>query len=73
MLPVIGKLEKKDKQLYMGLSAIDFLTGILNRRAFQKSVEDEMYKRRRGFSFLLMWIISKAITIHMDIIMETSA
>ncbi len=58
----------------MGLSAIDFLTGILNRRAFQKSVEDEMYKkRRRGFLFLLMWIISKAITIHMDIIMEICA
>lgn len=57
----------------MGLSAIDFLTGILNRRAFQKSVEDEMYKKTPGFSFLLMWIISKAITIHMDIIMETSA
>lgn len=48
MLPVIGKLEKKDKQLYMGLSAIDFLTGILNRRAFQKSVEDEMYKKTPG-------------------------
>lgn len=58
----------------MGLSAIDFLTGILNRRAFQKSVEDEMYKKTPGGgSFLLMWIISKAITIHMDIIMETSA
>ena len=32
----------------MGLSAIDFLTGILNRRAFQKSVEDEMYKKTPG-------------------------
>lgn len=39
---------KKDKQLYMGLSAIDFLAGILNRRAFQKSVEDEMYKKTPG-------------------------
>lgn len=57
----------------MGLSAIDFLTGILNRRAFQKSVEDEMYKKTPGVFILLMWIISKAITIHMDIIMETSA
>ncbi len=32
----------------MGLSAIDSLTGILNRRAFQKSVEDEMYKKTPG-------------------------
>ena len=37
----------------MGLSAIDFLTGILNRRAFQKSVEDEMYKKTPGVSIFI--------------------
>lgn len=41
-------LEKKDKQHYIGLSAIDPLTGILNRRAFQNAVEEELHKKVPG-------------------------
>lgn len=41
-------LEKKDKQHYIGLSAIDPLTGILNRRAFQNAVEEELHKKVLG-------------------------
>ena len=41
-------LEKKDKQHYMGLSAMDALTGILNRRAFQRTVEEEIHKKTAG-------------------------
>ena len=36
--------EKKDKKMYMGLSTTDPLTGILNRRAFQIAVEEELRK-----------------------------
>lgn len=42
-------LEKKDKKHYMGLSTIDGLTEILNRRAFQVEVEEEIRRKRRGF------------------------
>ena len=41
--------EKKDKQHYMGLSAIDPLTELLNRRAFQDAVEEEIHKKTPGF------------------------
>ncbi|MDD6326725.1 MAG: GGDEF domain-containing protein [Lachnospiraceae bacterium] len=41
-------LEKKDKKLYMGLSTIDSLTEILNRRAFQNAVEAELSKKTPG-------------------------
>ena len=42
-------MEKKDKQRYMGLSSIDPLTGILNRRAFQRMVDEEIYKKTPGY------------------------
>lgn len=42
-------LEKKDKKKYMGLSNIDALTGILNRRAFQTALEAELSSREPGF------------------------
>ena len=42
-------LERKDKKHYMGLSSIDGLTEILNRRAFQVEVEEEIRRKRRGF------------------------
>ena len=35
-------LEKKDKRVYMGLSATDPLTELLNRRALQNAVEEEL-------------------------------
>lgn len=41
-------LEKKDKKIYMGLSSIDPLTGIMNRRAFQTAVEAEINKKTPG-------------------------
>ena len=41
-------LEKKDKKMYMGLSTTDPLTGILNRRAFQIAVEEELRKKTPG-------------------------
>lgn len=41
-------LEKKDKKIYMGLSTTDPLTGILNRRAFQIAVEEELRKKTPG-------------------------
>ena len=47
-------LEKKDKKMYMGLSTTDPLTGILNRRAFQIAVEEELRKKRQASSSLLM-------------------
>lgn len=40
--------EKKDKKHYMGLSTTDELTGILNRRAFQKKVDEILQKRNPG-------------------------
>lgn len=42
-------LEKKDKKRYIGLSAQDPLTGLLNRRAFQAAMEDALLKKRSGF------------------------
>ena len=42
-------LEKKDKKMYMGLSATDALTGILNRRAFQSALEGELSKKTPGY------------------------
>ena len=41
-------LEKKDKKMYMGLSTTDSLTGILNRRAFQIAVEEELRGKTPG-------------------------
>lgn len=40
--------EKKDKKKYIGLSSTDALTGILNRRAFQASLEEELRKKESG-------------------------
>lgn len=45
---IILLLEKKDKKHYMGLSATDTLTGLLNRRAFQKHLEEELDKKTPG-------------------------
>ena len=42
-------LEKKDKKIYMGLSATDPLTELLNRRALQNAVEDELKKKGTGY------------------------
>ena len=42
-------LEKKDKKIYMGLSATDPLTELLNRRALQNAVEDELKKKENGY------------------------
>lgn len=42
-------LEKKDKKHYMGLSTIDDLTQILNRRAFQVEVEEELRRKKKGY------------------------
>ena len=42
-------LEKKDKKRYMGLSTQDPLTGLLNRRAFQNSMENELMTNQPGF------------------------
>lgn len=41
--------EKKDKKRYIGLSSEDALTGILNRRAFQTAVEEQLQKKESGF------------------------
>lgn len=41
-------MEKKDKKHYMGLSSIDALTEILNRRAFQVAVEEEIAAKTPG-------------------------
>lgn len=41
--------EKKDKKHYMGLSSTDALTGILNRRAFQVELEEQIRKKEPGF------------------------
>lgn len=41
-------MEKKDKKRYMGLSSIDALTEILNRRAFQAAVEEEIAAKTPG-------------------------
>lgn len=41
-------LEKKDKKRYMGLSTLDPLTGIMNRRAFQRAIDDELRKKVPG-------------------------
>lgn len=40
--------EKKDKKRYIGLSSTDELTGILNRRAFQTELEEEIARKQRG-------------------------
>lgn len=45
---VIVIMEKRDKRHYMGLSTTDTLTGILNRRAFQRTVEEEISKKEAG-------------------------
>ena len=42
-------LEKKDKKIYMGLSATDPLTELLNRRALQNAVEEELKKKGTGY------------------------
>lgn len=42
-------LEKKDKKVYMGLSATDPLTELLNRRALQNAVEEELKKKTTGY------------------------
>lgn len=41
-------LERKDKKRYMGLSTIDPLTGLMNRRAFQKTLEAELHNQKPG-------------------------
>lgn len=40
--------ERKDKKRYMGLSSTDSLTGILNRAAFQRTVEEHIQKQIPG-------------------------
>ena len=42
-------LEKKDKKIYMGLCATDPLTELLNRRALQNAVEEELKKKATGY------------------------
>lgn len=42
-------MEKKDKKRYIGLSSTDALTGILNRRAFQAELEEQIHKKEPGF------------------------
>ena len=42
-------LEKKDKKVYMGLSATDPLTELLNRRALQNAVEKELKEKGTGY------------------------
>ena len=42
-------LEKKDKKVYMGLSATDPLTELLNRRALQNAGEGELKKKAPGY------------------------
>lgn len=47
MLTII-LMEKKDKKRYIGLSTIDPLTGILNRRAFQAELEEAIRQKIPG-------------------------
>lgn len=42
-------LEKKDKKVYMGLSATDPLTELLNRRALQNALEKELNEKGTGY------------------------
>lgn len=42
-------MEKKEKKRYIGLSSTDALTGILNRRAFQVELEEQICKKEPGF------------------------
>lgn len=35
-------MEKKDKEIYKGLSDTDALTGLFNRRAFQAAVDETL-------------------------------
>mgnify|MGYP000827822418 CR=1 FL=1 len=42
------ELEKKDKEIYKGLSDTDALTGLFNRRAFQAAVDETLLKRIAG-------------------------
>ena len=42
-------LERKDKKLYMGLSSTDPLTELLNRRALQNAVEEDLKEKRTGY------------------------
>lgn len=42
-------LEKKDKKRYMSLSASDPLTELLNRRALQNAVEEDLKEKRTGY------------------------
>ena len=41
-------LEKKEKKRYMGLSTTDPLTGLMNRRAFQRTLESELRSQKPG-------------------------
>ena len=41
-------MEKKDKEIYKGLSDTDALTGLFNRRAFQAAVYETLLKRIAG-------------------------
>lgn len=41
-------LERKDKKHYMGLSTTDMLTGILNRSAFHRALEEEIRRNTPG-------------------------
>ena len=41
-------MEKKDKEIYNGLSDTDALTGLFNRRAFQAAVDETLLKRIAG-------------------------
>lgn len=41
-------IEKKDKEIYKGLSDTDALTGLFNRRAFQAAVDETLLKRISG-------------------------
>ena len=41
-------MEKKDKEIYKGLSDTDALTGLFNRRAFQTAVDETLLKRISG-------------------------
>ena len=42
-------LERKDKKRYMGLSSTDPLTELLNRRALQNAVEEDLKEKRTGY------------------------
>ena len=67
-------MEKKDKEIYKGLSDTDALTGLFNRRAFQAAVDETTFKEDIGrFLFLLMWITLRIIMINMVTLMEICA